>query len=113
MSLHADAQKLVAVLQRVIEALERFRHPSGASYAADMAVRLRPLVADFEQAIQAHSREAASATLDDIKPLMHNVSGAATKGDLAIFRSYSDNTLDRYFQLATIFQESRYAGQPL
>jgi hypothetical protein len=113
MPLHSDAQKLVAILQAVIEALERFRHPTGASYAADMAVRLRPLVANFEQAIQAHSREAASAALDEIKPLLHDVNGAATKGDLAIFPHYSDDTLNRYWQLETIFQETRYAGQSL
>ena len=110
MSLQSEAQKLLVVLQRVIRALERFHHPSGYSYAADVAGRLRPLVAQFEQAIHAHSRETAAATLDDIKPLMHDVTGASTKGDLEIF---SDDTLDQYYQLATIFQESRHAAQSL
>lgn len=110
MSLQADAEDLLAVLQRVLCALRCFRHPSGATYAADMANRLQPFVADFESAVQSHSREGAAATLDGIKPLMHNISGAATKGDLAIF---SDDTLDRYYELATIFQESRYGRQSL
>jgi len=110
MSLQSEAQELLVVLQRVIRALECFRHPSGYSYAADVAVRLRPLVAQFEQAIHAHSRENAEAVLDDIKPLMHDVTGASTKGDLEIF---SDDTLDRYIEFATIFQESRHAAHSL
>ena len=110
MSLQSEARELLAVFQRVIQALDRFRHPSGYSYAADVAVRLRPLVAQFEQAILAHSRRTAEAVLDDIKPLMHDITGASSKGDLAIF---SDDTLDRYNDLATMFQESRHAGQSL
>lgn len=111
MSLDADANQLVTVLRRVIDALESFRDPLRASYTVDMATRLRPLVAELERAVvHAHSREAASATLDDIKPLMHEVSGAATKGEMDIF---TDDTLDRYYQFATIFQESRYAAQTL
>lgn len=111
MSLQADANQLVAVFWRVIRALESFRHPHGASYSTDMATQLRPLVAGFERAVvHAHSRETAAAILDDLKPMMHNVSGAATKGELDIF---TDDTLDRYYELATIFQESRYAAETL
>lgn len=111
MSLQADANQLVAVFWRVIRALENFRHPHGASYSADMATQLRPLVVEFERAVvHAHSRETAAAILDDLKPMMHNVSGAATKGELDIF---ADDTLDRYHELATIFQESRYSAETL
>ena len=107
MSLDADANQLVAVLWRIIDALESFRD----QFTVDMATQLRPLVAEFERAVvHAHSREAASAMFDDIKPLMHEVSGAATKGEMDIF---TDDTLDRYYQFATIFQESRYAAQTL
>ena len=111
MPLDADANQLVAVLWRAIGALEGFRDPSRANYTVDLATRLRPLVAEFERAVvHEHSREAASAMLDDIKPLMHEVSGAATKGEMDIF---TDDSLDRYYQFATIFQQSRYAGQTL
>jgi hypothetical protein len=110
-SLQADANELVAVLWRVIGALESFQHPNGASYGADMARRLRPRIADFERAVvHARSREAAVAILDELRPMMDNVNGATTKGELDIF---TDDTLDRYHRLASIFQESRYAGQNL
>jgi hypothetical protein len=111
MSLDAHAKQLVAVLWSVIDALKRFRDPLRADYTVEMVTRLRPLVAEFERAVvHAHSREAASAMLDDIKPLMDEVCGAATKGEMDIF---TDDTLDRYYQFATIFQESRYAAQTL
>jgi hypothetical protein len=106
MSLQADAQNLLVVLQRVLHALRRF----GASYAAKLEDRLQPLVADFESGVRAHSRERASATLDDIKPLMRDISAAATKGEMGIF---SDGTLRQYHELKMIFQESRYAGETL
>jgi len=48
--------------------------------------------------------------LADLKGLMHEVNGAATKGELDVF---SDDTLDRYWKLSTIFQESRFSGQGL
>ena len=111
MSLQTDANQLVAVFRHIIGALESFRHPRGGSYSADMATQLRPLVAEFESAVvHAHSRERAAAILDELKPMIHNVSGAATKGELDIFK---DDTLDRYHELATIFQESRYAAETL
>ena len=114
MSLRASAIELVLVLQRVIQALEAFKHPYGASYAYDMANRLRPLVTDFDRAVTIEkSRDQASNILSDIIPLMHNINGASTKGDLAIFPNYSDRTLERFWDLKTIFQEGRYSNEAL
>ena len=110
MSFRSDANDLLAVLHSVVRALERF---DGAqrNYTGDLAIRLQPLVSTLEHAVtQARSREAAVAALDHVKPLMAEISGAATKGEMQIF---SENLLGRYHRFATIFQETRYAGHTL
>ena len=114
MPLRDDALELVDVLKRVVTALENFRHPYGASYAADMARQLCPLVSDFELAVtQDHSRNDAKEVLSIIAPLMQNVNGAATKGELNIFPNGQGDTLEEYWRLRTIFQESIYADEKL
>ncbi len=111
MNLNIEAKNLVTVMWHVIEALDRFHHPYGSSYTVDLAARLRPLVAELDRAVlQSRSREEAAEALRDIKPVMHEVSGAATKGEMEIFK---DDTLNRYYELETIFRESRYASQTL
>lgn len=114
MTLHTDALGLLETLKSVVEALKQFEHRSGAPYAEDMAARLEPLVSDLEVAIvQNRSREQASDLLASISPLLHNINGAATKGDLAIFPNRNDQTLNRYWDLETIFRESKYANEKL
>jgi len=112
MSLRTDAFELLATLKEVIEALRRFEHPNGAPYTNDMAARIEPVVADFEHAIvESRSKYAAVAALAEIDPLMHNINGAATKGDLRIFPAYQDQPLNTYWRLNTIFRESRYVSE--
>lgn len=114
MSLRSDALELLETLKQVVEALRRFEHPNGATYGADMAARLGSMVAELEQAIVEHrSREAAVVALDEIGPLMENVNGAATKGDLMIFPCCDDQVLNSYWRLRTVFRESRYAAESL
>lgn len=114
MSLQSDAHELFKTLRSVIEALRQFEHPNGSPYAEDMAARLAPLVAEFERAIVSdRSRADAANVLESIAPLLDNVNGAATKGDLEIFPDRNDQTLNRYWDLKTIFRESKYAGQEL
>jgi hypothetical protein len=114
MSLRTDAFELLATLKDVIKALRRFEHPTGAPYTIDMAERLEPRVTEFEHAIvESRSKDAAVAALDEIDPLMHNINGAATKGDLRIFPAQDDQTPDTYRRLKTIFSESRYAVDSL
>lgn len=114
MSLHSDALELLKTLQSVVESLRQFEHPNGEHYADDMAVRLAPLVSDFERAVVSdRSKSNAVDILDSISPLMDNVNGAATKGELRIFPDYNDQTLNRYWHLKTIFRERKYTGQEL
>jgi len=114
MTLRSEALDLLRALTATVEALKRFQHPSGAAYGFEMAARLGPTVAEFEHAvIESRSREAATAALDEIAPLMHNINGAATKGDLKIFSGHDDQTLETYWRLNTIFRESKYASESL
>ena len=110
MSLCTDAQELAAVLWRAVDALQRLQDISRRRYTMELAGRLEPLVRQLDEAIHHRSRAAAVDALDDIKPVIYEISGATTKGELKIF---SDDTLDRYYRLATIFQESRYAAETL
>ena len=110
-TLATQAQELVRVLQAVVAALERFDRLGQRDYTAGLARRLRPLVAVFQSAvIVERSRPAAERALADLKELMHEVNGAATKGEIDIF---PDDTLNRYWALSTLFQESRFSGQSL
>jgi len=114
MTLHTEALGLLKTLRSVVEALRQFEHPSGAPYPDDMAACLEPLVSDLEVAIvHNRSRAQASDVLASITPLLHNINGAATKGDLAIFPDLNDQTLNRYWDLETIFRESKYADEQL
>jgi hypothetical protein len=111
MTLTTQARELVHVLQAVVTALDRFDRPLQRDYTCEMADRLRPLVAELQSAVVSErNRPAAERVLADISELMHGVNGAATKGEMEIF---ADDTLDRYWRLSTIFQESRFSGQSL
>ena len=111
MTLATQAQELVRVLQAVVTALDRFERPAQRDYTCALADRLRPLVAELQSAVVSErSRPDAERVLADISELMHGVNGAATKGEMDIF---ADDTLDRYWHLSTLFQESRFAGQSL
>jgi len=109
-SLRTEAQELAAVLWRAVDALQRFQDVSRRRYTMELAGRLEPLVRQFDEAIQHRCRAAAADALDDIKPVIYEVTGATTKGEFKIF---ADDTLDRYYRLATIFQEIRYAAETL
>lgn len=107
MTLATQAQELVCTLQSVVSDLDRY----GLDYTAKLAGRLRLLVAELQSAvITQHSRPEAERVLANISELMHEVNGAATKGEMAIF---ADDTLDKYWHLSTVFQESRFAEQTL
>jgi len=114
MSLTTEAIELLGTLTEVTKALRRFEHPNGANYGVDMATRLEPMIADLEYAIvKNRSREEAAALIEEIHPLMENVNGAATKGDLMIFSDCNNQLLDCYWTRRSIFRESRYSNESL
>ena len=114
MPLQSEAQKLLDALRATVRALNNFQHPNDSDYALKMAGRLEPLVDELDRAVTVlRSKSAATGILDDIQPLMHNISGATGIGDLRIFPEYDDKTLETYWRLHTIFRDSRFAAESL
>ena len=99
---------LSKVLNLIVQGLE---HYQGSAYTRQMARALATLVAEYDAAVFTNrSRDAAAAALAVLKEYMHNVNGAATKGDLDFV---AGSVLDQYWNLQTIFQESKYCGMSL
>lgn len=111
MSLASEANELSEVLQEVTLGLESYNADSRKEYTTKMAERLKPLVRSFHDFITIEkSVPKAKRQLDEIHEVMHNVNGAATKGEINFV---SGKTLDRYWKLSTIFQESRHRNEVL
>ena len=111
MTLREDALQLAKALEDTVSNLEKYGLENKSEYAQKAAQRLKSSVAALNKAIKEEfSREKAHEIITDIEQLMTNINGAATKGDMAFD---NNNALNRYWQLKTIFQESRYRGESL
>jgi len=111
MNLASEATELVLVLNKIVNGLESYYKDSGQEYTSKMAARLKPLVSSFENFVTVEkSKGAAKLQLDEIKDLMHNVNGAATKGEIDFV---SADVLNRYWELSTIFQETKFSHETL
>jgi hypothetical protein len=107
-SLRKDAIELSKVLNLIVQGLEQYQ---GSAYTRQMARMLAPVVAEYDAAVfTSRSRDAAASALAVLKEYMHNVNGAATKGDLNFV---ADSVLNQYWNLQSIFQESKYRGVSL
>lgn len=83
----------------------------GTASTSRYAAQLRPLVDRLRRAVvEDRSRDRAEAALRDIKPIMDEISATATKGEMAIF---TGGELDEWWELSSIFQESRFSGESL
>jgi hypothetical protein len=112
MGLPEDVQRLLETLQSVAARLGAFRgSPVQKEYAEHLQRRLVPLVGDLRSLIdeRADYSEVLRA-MAEIKSVMCEVNGAATKGEMNIF---PDGLLNRFWQLSTIFQEQRYRDERL
>ena len=97
----------------IAESLKQYRGKQGSAYIAEMHSRLAPLAQAFRQAVyEDRDREIAQNILGDIQPLMHGIAGATTKGEIPVF-GYKDKNLDLYFNLHSIFRESRFRNSTL
>ena len=111
MTLRRDAIELSKVLSQIVADLGNFNADNRSSYTNELARSLAPIVAVYDQAVfEYKSRTAASDALRDMVEYMHEVNGAATKGEINFT---SANVLNKYWRLRTIFQESRYRDQVL
>lgn len=111
MTLATEAIELAETLQAIVNGLESYDLDSRREYTLKMAHRLKPLVNSFRDLVVVEkSKNDAKLQLDEIRELMHNVNGAATKGEIDFV---SGSVLNRYWELSTIFQESKYAQESL
>jgi len=107
MSLQKDAIQLSSVLNEILNSANGSR----SAYISKLAERIAPLIVRFDRAVfDMHSREEASDALSEMAEGMSALSAAATKGELHAFPGRS---LDSYWRLYTIFQESKYRDQEL
>ena len=108
MTLKLDANRLVQILRDISRHLERY----GDDYTSHLAARLDPQTEALAKAIDVeHSIPHARAIMADIATMLEEINGAATKGGMSIFPDPS--LLDEYWNLRTIFQESRYAHETI
>ncbi|GAB1263818.1 hypothetical protein [Aurantivibrio infirmus] len=111
MTLASEAKELAETLQAIVNGLESYDLDSRREYTSKMAQRLKPLVNSFRDIVVVEkSKNDAKLQLDEIRELMYNVNGAATKGEIDFV---SGSVLNRYWKLSTIFQESRYVHESL
>ncbi len=110
MGLRTEAGKLIATLESVATGLAEFRGSSvQMEYTRHLHRRLLPLIGELRDHIAAKSeRSEALRTMAEIKEVMCEVSGAATKGEMTVGEA---GILDTFWHLSTIFQEQRYRNE--
>lgn len=111
MPLRSDAVELSEVLNEVLRGLREYEADARSSYTQAAARQLEPLVKAFDEAVLLRqSREGAAEVLAALRIEMHSLNAAKTKGEINFV---SDTIINRYWELQSIFQESRYRGQSL
>lgn len=110
MTLKSKARELCIALESITAGLERYDKDDRSRYTKQLAEILRPSVHKLEKAIEEKNREEAKDALADISEIMHEVNGAATKGEIDFT---SSEILNTYWDLNTIFQELRYRDEQL
>ena len=112
MGLWEDAQRLLETLQSVGARLGAFRgSPVQREYTEHLQRRLVPLVEDLRLLINKRTDHSEIlGAMAEIKAVMYEVNGAATKGEMDIF---PEGLLNRFWQLSTIFQGERYRDERL
>lgn len=103
---------LLMALDEIVAALQSYDLDERRRYTTKMGQRLAPLVDSLRRSIVADAgREQLNDLLSEITEVVHEVSGAATKGEMPIFRELYPNPdshpLNRYWDLYTIFRESK------
>jgi hypothetical protein len=110
MGLREDTQRLLETLQSVAARLGAFRgSPAKREYTDHLQRRLVPLVEDLRSLIDGRAdRAEILRAMAEITAVMHEVNGAATKGEMNLF---PEGLLNQFWQLSTIFQEQRYRDE--
>jgi|GEM_PF-3458884 hypothetical protein len=106
-TLPALAAELVAQLREIRDRLAGSGGPH-ALLLRSLSERLEPHLALLDRAVSIdRNRPAAERALAGIKPVMRDVCAAATRGEI---EAIQDLPFDRWTDLETIFQETRFRG---
>ena len=107
--LNRHASELVGVVHGILHCLRASGQPLGAAYAET----LEPMIEALDEAVfESCDRERVAGLMTEIDTVMNNVNRSAVVGGFEILTSGSD-LLGHYWELNTIFRESRYRDQPL
>ncbi len=113
MTLRTDAKELLDTLKLIVAHSERYAEKYRNNYISALAASIRPLVAEYEKAIEEEkSKESAQKALSEMTDYVHELSGASTKGEMEIFPE-TDESLNEYWRLYTIFRELKYKEECL
>jgi len=113
MSLASDANKLLLALEAIVSCSEKYADKHKNKYISGYASSLKPLVAQYAQAIKINkSKDLSSLVLTEIAPLIERISAASSKGEMNIFEN-TNTSLEDYWELYTIFRESKYINENL
>ena len=106
------AADLSACAHEIVRCLENHKgKPHQVEYGRELAHQLRPLVAAYDSAIfDARSREAA---LDAVSAMNAHVKHAGVSADKGEMDFDFGSALNTYYELHTIFRETRYAAEEL
>lgn len=112
MGVRRDAERLLETLESVAAGLAAFQgFPAQMEYTDHLRRRLVPLVEGLRSLIERRvDRLEIMRTMAAIKEVMHEVNGAATKGEMKICE---EGALETFWDLSTIFQEQRYRDERL
>ena len=113
MSLATDANKLLLSLQAIVSCSENYAIKNQDKYIAGYASSIKSLVSQYESAINiSKSKETAKLILSELAPKVEAISMASTKGEMKIFDK-TNTALNEYWELYTIFRESKYINENL
>jgi hypothetical protein len=110
MSLRTDAIELSVALNQVLAGLLAYDLGRNV-YATELAKRLGPRVETYDHAVFVRpSRADAADAISALADCMATVSSASTKGEMDFGVS---NAINKYWNLYTIFRESKYREESL
>jgi hypothetical protein len=103
-------ERLLETLDEIVNALDAFDLDERRAYTRRLASRLaRHVLALRTSFATGADRKRLADLLAPITELIHEISGAATKGEIPIFGDEyddaGDHALNRYWDLYTIFRE--------
>jgi hypothetical protein len=108
----ALANQLVLILAQIVSRIDDYRELHKEYYSArDWLQQLKPLVHELSQTVAGHGpRNRAADLMTRIDPIIRDISAVVIRGELEIVPHH---LLDAYYEVHTVFRETRFLGQQL